>query len=85
MACAASITVALGIRKGLSGITQNLKGAKLVMANSFVAFWACSTAGALNAYFMRQTELECGIAITDPNDSSDVCGKSKVAAYKAVS
>ena len=85
MACASSITVALGIRKGLSGVTKNLTGAKLVMANSVSAFWACSIAGALNAYFMRQTELSQGIAISDPDDSEDVCGKSKVAAQKAVS
>jgi len=84
MACASSIIVALGIRKGLSGVTKNMKGAQLIMMNSVSAFFACSTAGALNAYFMRQTELSSGINISDPEDDNDVAGKSKAAAYQAV-
>jgi hypothetical protein len=54
------------------------------MMNSVSAFFACSTAGALNAYFMRQTELSSGINISDPEDDNDVAGKSKAAAYQAV-
>ena len=57
VAVASSITVALGIRKALSGYTKNLKGSKLIMMNSVSSFFACSTAGYLNAWFMRKTEL----------------------------
>ena len=83
-ACASSITVALGIRKMLSGRTKNMTGAKLIVFNSISAFFACSTAGFLNAYFMRQTELEKGMSIVDPSNPEMVIGKSKAAAYEAV-
>jgi sideroflexin-5 len=52
-ACASSIGVALGVRKALESKTRHMKGAKLVIFNSISAFFACSTAGFLNAYFMR--------------------------------
>ena len=53
VACVASIGTALLIRKGFSSYTKNMKGAKLVVMNSISSFFACSTAGFLNAYFMR--------------------------------
>jgi hypothetical protein len=84
MACAVSISVGLGIRKGLSGVTRNMTGAKLIAMNSVSAFFACSTAGALNAYFMRQTELQTGISIVDANHPEEEAGKSRAAAHKAV-
>ena len=80
-ACASSISVALGIRKMLSGKTKHMKGAKLIVFNSISAFFACSTAGFLNAYFMRQTELEKGISIVDPSNPEVDLGKSKAAAH----
>jgi hypothetical protein len=83
-ACAASISVALGIRKGLSSRTKEMVGAKLVIFNSISAFFACSTAGYLNAYCMRQTELVKGIDIVHPEDPSQIIGKSQIAAKKAV-
>jgi hypothetical protein len=57
VAVGSSIAVALSIRKALSGWTQNLHGARLIVANSISSFIACSVAGYLNAHFMRQTEL----------------------------
>lgn len=84
LACAASIIVALGIRKGLSRYTKSMTGSKLVMMNSVSSFFACSTAGMLNAWFMRQTELETGIDVVDPNNRETIVGKSKVAANRAV-
>jgi hypothetical protein len=65
IAVTSSIGVALYIRKALSGYTKGLKGPKLLMANSFSSFIACSTAGCLNAFFMRKKELETGIDIKD--------------------
>jgi len=56
-AVTSSVIVALSIRKALSGKTNNLKGAKLIVYNSISSFFACATAGYLNAWFMRSTEL----------------------------
>lgn len=53
-----------------------MKGGKLVIFNSISAFFACSTAGFLNAYFMRQTELEKGIDVVDPSNPNVIIGKS---------
>jgi hypothetical protein len=52
-ACAASIGLALAIRQLLSSRTRGMIGAKLVVYNSISAFFACSTAGFVNAYLMR--------------------------------
>jgi hypothetical protein len=83
VAVGSSIVVALTIRKALSGWTKNLTGSKLIVANSVSSFFACATAGYLNAHFMRRTELERGIDVLD--DEGNNLGKSKVAAKKAVS
>jgi len=64
-AVTSSIAVALAIRKALSGWTKNLQGARLIVANAISSFWACAVAGYLNAHFMRETELEQGIDVTD--------------------
>lgn len=82
VAVTSSIAVALAVRKALSGWTKNLHGSKLIIANSISSFFACSTAGYLNAHFMRRTELEKGIDIHD--DEGKFHGKSKVAAHRAV-
>lgn len=52
-ACAASVGVALGIRKALEGRTRHMKGAKLIVFNSVSAGLAVASAGFLNAYLMR--------------------------------
>jgi hypothetical protein len=82
VAVGSSIVVALSIRKALSGWTHNLTGSKLIIANSVSSFFACASAGYMNAHFMRKTELEKGIDILD--DEGRPLGKSKVAAHKAV-
>lgn len=82
VAVGSSIIVALAIRKALSGYTKNLQGSKLIIANSVSSFFACATAGYLNAHFMRQTELEKGIDLMDKDGNH--LGKSKIAAHKAV-
>ena len=82
VAVTSSIAVALTVRKALSGWTKNLHGSKLIIANSISSFFACSTAGYLNAHFMRRTELEKGIDIHDGENR--LIGKSKIAAKVAV-
>lgn len=75
-ACVASIGLALGIRMMLSSRTKGMKGAKLIVYNSISAFFACSTAGFVNAYLMRQTELERGIDVVNPTNPDQIIGKS---------
>jgi hypothetical protein len=82
VAVGSSIVVALSIRKALSGWTHNLTGSKLIVANSISSFFACASAGYMNAHFMRKTELDRGIDILD--DEGHHRGKSKAAAHKAV-
>ena len=82
VAVSSSIAVALTVRKALSGWTKNLHGSKLIIANAISSFFACSTAGYLNAHFMRRTELEKGIDIYDKEGR--LHGKSKIAAQRAV-
>ena len=82
VAVGSSIVVALTIRKALSRWTRNLTGSKMIVANSISSFFACATAGYMNAHFMRKTELDKGIDILD--DEGHNRGKSKVAAQKAV-
>ena len=53
-----------------------MKGAKLIVYNSISAFFACSTAGFVNAYLMRQTELEKGIDVVNPTNPEQIIGKS---------
>ena len=63
LACVSSIIIALSIRKGLSRYTNKMSGAKLIMANSVSTFAASATAGFMNAFIMRRTEMETGIDI----------------------
>ena len=82
VAVSSSIVVALSIRKAMSGYTKNLGGSKLIVANSVSSFFACATAGYLNAKIMRKTELEKGIDVFDAQGNT--LGKSKAAANLAV-
>lgn len=78
VATSSSIGVALTIRKILSPLSKNATGAKQIVLNGVVGFFACATAGYLNSFIMRRTELEKGIEIMDPE--GNIVGKSKVAA-----
>ena len=84
IAVTSSIFVALSIRKAfeLSGITKGLTGPRLIFFNSFSSFFACMSAGYINLFAMRQSELKKGIEITD--DNGKILGKSVVVAKKAV-
>ncbi len=78
VATSSSIAVALAIRRILSGLSKNATGAKQIVLNAVVGFCACSSAGYLNSFIMRNTELEKGIEIQDPD--GNIVGKSKIAA-----
>ena len=73
-ACSTSIILALGIRKGLEPWTKGMKGSKLIVANSISTFFACTTAGAVNALLMRQKELYSGVDVV--TDDGQVVGLS---------
>ena len=83
IASTSSISVALTVRRLLKSRTAAAKGATLYMLNSFGSFVACASAGFLNAWFMRQTEIKKGIDVLDP-ETGEVMGKSQKAARKAV-
>lgn len=53
IATTSAITVGLGVRKLLEKQTAKAKGSKLVYLNAVCGFFSVSTAGFLNAYFMR--------------------------------
>ena len=82
-ACSSSILIGLVIRKALAGRTAGITGAKAYVYNAFSSFFACASAGFLNAWFMRQTEMEKGINVLDP-ETHESYGVSVVAAKKAV-
>jgi len=56
-ACASSITISLIIRKLLEKHAAKATGAKGYVFNAVSSFFACASAGFLNAWFMRQTEI----------------------------
>lgn len=60
-----SIGMSLGFRRALSGVTKNLQGGKLILANSGISYVAVAAAGFLNNYLMRKGEIDSGIAIQD--------------------
>ena len=47
--------------------------------------FAVATAGYLNAYLMRKSELKTGIDVFDPNEPNKSVGRSVAAAQMAVS
>jgi len=83
IACASSITVGLAIRKLLAKRSAAATGASLIVLNSVGSFFACASAGFMNAWFMRQTEMNKGISVLDP-ETEEPLGKSKDCAYHAV-
>ena len=58
-------------------------GAQGYVFNAVSSFVACASAGFLNAWFMRQTEMEKGISVFDP-ETNECYGLSKECAYTAV-
>lgn len=83
MAVTSSITVSLGLRKMLGGMTKTMTGASLVMFNCAIAYFGVAVAGYLNSYCMRMGEMEKGIIVYD-EETGEEMGISKVAARKAV-
>ena len=83
IATSSAIAVALGIRKAVDKQAKQLKGGKLVLLNSISSFVACALSGFLNAYIMRQTEIQKGIDVCD-KETGQSYGKSKICATQAV-
>ena len=52
-ACTSSIAIGLGIRKLLSKRANASTGARLIFLNTISSFFACASAGFLNAWCMR--------------------------------
>ena len=83
MATSSAIGVGLGIRRVLSAQIANAKGSRLIFLNSFSSFCAVASAGFLNAFFMRLSEIKTGIDVLD-KDTLEPLGKSQVVAKTAV-
>ena len=83
VATSSAIAVALAIRKAVEKQANQMKGGKLVLLNSVSSFVACALSGFLNAYFMRQTEIQKGIDVCD-KETGKSYGKSKICAQTAV-
>lgn len=82
MAVASSITISLSLRKLCAGITKNMKGGTMVLANSIINYIAVASAGFLNSYCMRMGEMKKGIQILD--EQGEPIGISKKCAETAV-
>ena len=65
LAVVSSITVALTLRTAAAKWSKGLTGTKQIVSNSVSSFASCATAGYLNAYAMRQSEIKNGIDVTD--------------------
>jgi len=81
-AVASSISISLSLRKLSSGVTKNMKGGTMVLANSIINYIAVASAGFLNSYCMRMGEMSRGIKIQD--EEGNEMGISKKSAEKAV-
>lgn len=75
IATSSAICVGLGVRKILEKQTAKSTGSRLVYLNAVSSFIAVATAGFLNAYFMRKTEIKTGIDVLD-KDTHEPLGKS---------
>ena len=83
VAASSACTVGLGLRKLSATALANAKGAKLTWLNAATSFLAMASAGFLNAYIMRQTEIKSGIDVLD-KDTHKPYGKSVACAQSAV-
>lgn len=83
VAASSACTVGLGLRKLSAKALANAKGAKLTWLNAATSFLAMASAGFLNAYIMRQTEIKSGIDVLN-KDTHKPYGKSVACAQSAV-
>lgn len=65
IATSSAIGMGLLIRKALQKPISKATGSKLVAFNALTTFFAVGSAGFLNAFFMRQTEIKSGIDVLD--------------------
>jgi len=63
IAVGSSIGVSLGMRKACFNMTKNMQGGSLVLANCIISYIAVATAGFLNSYCMRRSEMFKGITV----------------------
>ena len=84
-AVAASSAVGIGllIRRMLASRIQGSTGGRLAILNGVSSFFGIASAGFLNAYFMRSTEMRTGIDVLDMQ-THEPLGKSQITAKTAV-
>ena len=84
MACAVSISIALGTRYFVSNTVTGLSDGQQILCNALTTYAACAAAGFFNALLMRSEELTQGIFVYDPMNLDKPVVISKSAARKAV-
>lgn len=83
MAVSVSMAVALTVRQVNLKRTLAATGSSLILLNAATSTTAAACGGFANNYFMRQSELERGIELCDPETGKPL-GKSKLTAKSAV-
>jgi len=83
LAAASSIAISLALRRLFAARVSNVTGAKGYIYNTTSSMIACQAAGFLNAWCMRQSELQKGVSVLHP-ETHQSYGLSKVCAHQAV-
>ncbi|BFZ64204.1 Sideroflexin FSF1 [Saitoella coloradoensis] len=83
---AVAVSASCGVAVGLNSIVPKLRVSPSVrgVLGRLVPFAAVASAGALNVFLMRGSELRNGIDVYAPNDPTTSLGKSQSAALTAV-
>lgn len=81
-AVSSSIGVSLGLKALSANFTRHLRGGTALLMHSMITYIAVATAGFLNSYCMRMSEMQKGIKIFDK--SGEEMGISQITAKKAV-
>lgn len=77
VAAVTSVTIAVFLRRFLSGYALKMASGNQILFNSTTSFIALAAAGYINASVMRSSEVQHGIAIYDPKDPMNILGFSK--------
>ena len=81
-AAVSSVAIALVLRRVFAGYAMRASSGNQILFNTTTSFLALAGAGVVNSMVMRSNEMKEGIMLYD--EQRNQAGKSKVAAWKAV-
>lgn len=84
LACFASISTVLTLKRLLAPLAKGRSGMAAQVVNYAANWIAVATSSALNISFVRSGEITSGISVTNPADQSESFGLSQVAAKEAI-